>query len=335
MMNPTVRVDERSCLKTAELLKQLHLRKSFYERPFLRISAPDEIRLRGYFYSVAICHQTYQLQNKKLNLFGWDYLEYVFTILMANENSLLSPGSLSKMPVDDLQAKLALLFSPDGLIQNSTLDRLEERSKMLIELDKFLETSFQSSLLNFVETTGSKLLNAGNGFYESLPLIQAFADPLRKKTTFLLKLLEEAGMLSIRDPENFIPIMDYHMQRVLLRIGCVRTEDHELHHKLVSRTPIKHDTEIRKACIEAFRIISGVSGHVVTKMNDFFWSLGRSCCNESPLCQAGQCEKDPCTFFEIVELEEHKECYFKSECKGYTDRNFRDLWQPIIETHFY
>jgi hypothetical protein len=108
-----------------------------------------------------------------------------------------------------------------------------------------------------------------------------------------------------------------------------------LRRKLIDRSKLQSDEEIRKACINAFNIIAGISGYSVTKMNDFFWSLGRSCCNEKLLCQTGQCEKEPCTFFEIVDIKAHTECHFKSACKGYSDETYRSLWQPMVNTHYY
>jgi hypothetical protein len=334
-MQKKVRIDEETCLKTAGLIRNIHPRKEFYERPFLRIVAPDETRMRGIFYAVAICHQTYQLQDKGLNLYGWDYLEHVFSRLMTDQDALLQPGALLNISFNELSNALASMFSADGNPSNSSLDRLAERTGMLIELDTFIANFYHSSLMSLVAETGRKLLNSGNGFYELLPSVLAFADPLKKKITFLLKLLEEAGLVEIIDTENYIPIMDYHMQRVLLRMGCVEVNDEDLYKILVNRSLLDNDEDVRIACIEAFKVISIASGHAVTKMNDFFWSLGRSCCNENPLCQVGTCEKSPCTFAQIVELEEHTTCHFKSACKGFNDAKYRKLWQPIVDTHYY
>ncbi len=145
----------------------------------------------------------------------------------------------------------------------------------------------------------------------------------------------EAGLLNIHDSENFIPIMDYHMQRVLLRMGCVEITDKILRDKISSREPMQTDEPIRSACIGAFRLIAAGSGHPVIKLNDFFWSLGRSCCNENLLCQTGRCEKNPCTFEQIVELGDHHYCMFEGICTGSKNKSYRNLWQPVVQTHYY
>jgi hypothetical protein len=165
--------------------------------------------------------------------------------------------------------------------------------------------------------------------------MEAFSDPLQKKSTFLIKLLEESALLKIKDHEHFIPIMDYHMQRVLMRLGCVEITDKQLHQQLIERTPINSDEAIRVACVDAFRIIADISGHPVTKMNDFFWSVGRSCCNETTLCKDKVCSKNPCTLTQIIKLNIHNFCIFEEDCKGYRDDNYRNLWQPLVDTHFY
>lgn len=334
-MEGNVIVNREKCREAGMLISKLHPRKGFYERPFLRISAPVETRLRGYFYAVAICHQTYNLYNLPLNLYGWDYIEHVFTRLMNERHELLMPGFPENTDFRSFKILLASLFSADNDPDNTTLDRLDERSAMIIELDRFLKGRFDSSISRLVENAGGYLVYRGKGYYEVLSGLAAFADPRKKKITFLLKLLEEAKLLKIKDTCNFVPIMDYHMQRVLMRMGCIDITDKELHTKLVSKVQLPDDIEIRNTCIHAFRLISDISGHPVTKLNDFFWSLGRSCCNHEPLCQAGHCEKKPCTFFEIVDLKEHSKCSFEPVCKGFYDETYRNLWQPVVETNYY
>ncbi len=331
----SITLNESVCNEVGQLISVLGLRSSFYQRPFLTVKAPTETRLRGYYYAVAVCHQTYHLQNQVLGLYGWDYLEHVFTELMEQQDSFLLPGKIASAGLQETCRKLAGLFSPDGSAGNTTLDRLEERANMLRELDRFAMEKFNSSLEELNVSTHNRLLNSGRGYYEILPSVPAFTDPMKKKISFLLKLLEEAGLAEIRDAESFIPIMDYHMQRVLLRMGCVEVTDPTLHSKLSMHLPLDTDEEIRSACIQAFRIIAGISGKAITKLNDYFWSLGRSCCNTEPLCRFHHCEKEPCTFNEIVDLREHRSCLFSPACKGYSDEKYRKLWQPVVETHFY
>jgi hypothetical protein len=129
--------------------------------------------------------------------------------------------------------------------------------------------------------------------------------------------------------------MDYHMQRALLRIGCVEVLDRDLREKLINKTPLDSDEDIRKASVGAMRLMSRLSGHSILEMNDFFWTLGRSCCKEKTLCKDGICNKDPCTFKLAVEIDSHDNCVFDGVCKGSRDESYRKLWQPMFDTHYY
>lgn len=323
------------CLKVAACLKTYKFRDWFLKREFLNFEAPVETKLRTYFYSVAICHQTHKLYSKKLKVWGWEYIEHVFTQLGKNNSPFLQPGIISSLSFNDLCNRLAALFSDDANPLNTTLDRIGERASLLAEADYMLENHYKGSIRNLINASKLKLINSGKGLYELLEGFKAFSDPMRKKSTFMLKLMQDAQMIKVKDPQNFVPIMDYHMQRVLLRTGCVEVQSKNLAAKLRNHTPVDKDTTVRKACIEAFRIIAAESEMPVVELNDFFWSLGRSCCNTNPLCQAKRCEKDPCTFARIVEHDDHTHCSLEEVCQGKDSEDYRTMWQPIVETHYY
>lgn len=323
------------CLKVAECLKHFKFRDWFFEREFLNFEAPLETRLRTYFYSVAICHQTQKLYNKKQNLWGWEYIEHVFTQLGRNNSPFLQRGIIASLPFNDLCNRLASMFSDDFSPLNTTLDRVAERASFLAEADYILESQFKGSINNLIKQSKQHLFADGKGLYELLSSFKAYSDPMRKKSTFLLKLFQDAGLVKVKDPENFIPIMDYHMQRVLLRTGCVEVNNQKLAVKLRNHQPVDKDTKVRLACIDAFRIIARESGKPIVELNDFFWSLGRSCCHKDLLCQTGHCEKNPCTFARMVNHDPHDNCSLAEVCLGNEQESYRQMWQPVVETHYY
>jgi hypothetical protein len=333
-VNP-VSLNNDLCRKIGNSIANFTLRNDFYQREFLTIDLDIETKLRMQFFAVAICHQTHVLHHPDMNMWGWDYLEYAFVEIAKNKPGLIDPNYLSKLSVEKLKNELRPYFSKDGNPENCTLDRLDERAKLMIDASGFIVRNFDGNISEIIAASDQMLVNGGKGLYENLRNMEAYADPMQKKTTFLIKLLEESESLKIKDPEHFIPIMDYHMQRVLLRLGCVEIKDEQLRQDLTERKPMKSDKEVRSACIEAFKIIAGISGHPVTKMNDFFWSLGRSCCNETTLCSDKVCSKNPCTLSQIVKIEHHNSCIFEKACMGYTDEKYRKLWQPLVDTHYY
>jgi hypothetical protein len=173
------------------------------------------------------------------------------------------------------------------------------------------------------------------GFYHLFRVFEAYSDPLYKKTSFLLKLLTDASLFSVDDPENLIPVMDYHMQRVLLRSGAVEVLDPTLREALVKRSALPSDTLIREACINASKLVAASAGRGVLQMNDVLYMMGRSCCFEQPLCSSGRCAKQPCSLIRTLQLENHHSCIFSEVCRGASLPEYRQLWNPVVRTHYY
>ena len=328
-------VNKEKCKHVGEVLKGINIRPEFYKREFLSFNNARETKLLVYLFSAAICHQTHSLYHPGLNLWGWDYLEYGFLKMVSENSPLLSPDYLATEPESSISNELLAAFSVDGNPGNSTLDRIEERTSMLVELSKHLKAYYNSSAVDFIDQSDGFLVSNEKGIYKTLGEFMAFSDPQKKKITFLLKLAQDAGIITIKDRSNIIPIMDYHMQRVLLRLGCVDFQNKEYFNQLRRKTPLFSDEPIRSACIQAAKIIAEVSGHGIMKMNDFFWPLGRSCCNTTTICHDHVCRKSPCTFQLMADIQSHSNCIFEKICKGNASDEFRELWEPVIKTHYY
>ncbi|MGM0567051.1 MAG: queuosine salvage family protein [Bacteroidota bacterium] len=331
----SVTINKELVNEIAAITSKLRIRESFYQRDFLSIDADREIIFCGFFAAVAICHQTHHLKSQKKQIYGWDYLEEGFVRLMLEEPDSLTPKKIKQRSVKEISNWLAESFSDSGNPKDTTLDRLEERAYLLKEMSEFIVDNFGGEYRKMLAETCNKLFNGGKGVYEVFPEMEAFKDPLQKKTTFLLKLLQDASLFTVQDEENLYPVMDYHMMRMLLRTGAVDIHDSNLKNKLRNREPLDSDYEIRAACAEAMKAIGLKSGHGILKMNDFYWTLGRSCCAETTLCHDKVCAKSPCTFHEVVDIENHERCALQSVCRGAEEPDFRRLWQPMVQTHFY
>jgi hypothetical protein len=333
-MHP-VFLDFEQCARTALTIGSLKFNPSFYKREFLTFDADRETKLRVYLFSAAICHQTFNLHHPELNLWGWDYMEYGMLKMVESGRALLNPGYVSMCKPDDMEEQLKRAFSTDENPNETTLDRMDERIRMLQQLCLSLHKDYDNRVTNLIDQAEGNVSRGGNGLYELLKSYEAFSDPYSKKITFFIKLATDAGVLRINDPENLVPIMDYHMQRVLLRLGCVRIRDGQLKNELKDQILQKDDLEIRAACIEALRFIAEKSGLPISKMNDIFWPLGRSCCEKTTLCSDGFCLKAPCTLSKTLILKSHSKCLFQDFCTGSQDESFRTLWEPRVDTHFY
>lgn len=321
--------------QVGNILREINIRESFYSRDFLNVNTDRETKMRMCLFSAAICHQTYTLYHNISDLYGWDFMEFAFVNLVKDRADLLNPFFLSTASLTEIKNHLQVYFSPDKTTENCTLDRLDERCAMLKELGTEIQNYFDGNATKFIDQSEGKLIYKGIGLYESLSKFSSFEDPQRKKITFFIKLAIDSGILEIEDQQNIIPIMDYHMQRVLMRLGCIEILDQKLKQQILHKEIQNSDVEIRQACIDSIKIIAKASGHGILKMNDYFWPLGRSCCNETTLCFDKRCEKHPCSFEQIAELDSHHSCIFENICKGKNDKNYRNLWQPVIETNYY
>lgn len=328
-----ISVNKEQSKKIGEIVKTLEFKPSFYERDFIQIDSP--LKMAMHFYAVGICHQTYILANPKLKLYGWDFMEYGFLDILKNAPALLDSKEIVKLSSQQFIEKIKPFFAEDHNPEKCSLDTLEERVDLWMDMANGLNKHFDGKIENlFTQSDWQETQNA-ESLYNYLRLFEAYSDPLQKKSGVFLKLIADAGLVNLENLENVIPIMDYHMQRVLLRTGCVEIKDEKLKSALQGRTPISDDTAIRRACIEAMRIIADVSKMHIFKMNDVFYTLGRSCCNETMLCSHQTCEKTPCSLTRAIRIEQHDSCIFQSVCLGAKNETYRSFWQPIVNTHFY
>ncbi len=334
-MSTKVTVNEQQCELIAQRISPLHLKKSHFERPFLTFPSDKETKLRAFLFISAICHQTHTLINKKKNLKGWECLEYVFTDLGKINSNILDPNFLSTLSPADLSEKLKPLFSDDGSPENCTLDRLEERSNFIIQISKILVEKYGGKVENLLKLSGGFLLGNSNSLYELFKDFKAFSDPLKKKTTVFIQLSSDAKLYQIKDPESVEPVMDYHMQRVLLRTGCIEVVDEELKKSLINKELIDSDEDVRTAAVEAIRLISKVAKKDFFELDFILWSLGRSCCKEKILCIDKICNKKPCTFSNMVNISEHTRCVFEGVCLGNSNEQYQKYWEPIVDTYYY
>lgn len=329
-----IKLCDEQIANTAEVVKLLRFKASFYERPFIKVNLPEEQKLRLYFFSVGICHQTYQLANSSMNLYGWDYLEYGFLKMIESSPALFEPTSIASSDSKRLIDQISTFFAPEGDL--CTLDRMQERVALYQDMAAGLLRTSNGSVYEIISSCSDINGNISTlRLYEKLKAFEAYRDPLNKKSSFFIKLAIDAGLIKIADAENLVPVMDYHMQRILLRTGCVIVEDDILAEALRQRKPMESDVEIRRMCTLASSEIARRAGLNVLQMNDILYLAARSCCNEKTLCRTYICEKTPCSLSRAVELGNHSECVFGDYCKGAIDDRYHKLWQPVVKTHYY
>jgi hypothetical protein len=328
--------DRKQCRKIAGIIANLNFRPSFYKRKFITFRADAETKVRVYLYSLAICHQTQTLKSEKLKKAGWDYLECIFINLAKSKSQYLNPYNLVKKTPNLLASKLGELFSDTGRAKDSTLDCRVVRAEMLIDVANVLVKKYKGEVTNMLQQSNGYLENNGHGLYDLLAEMKAYSnDRVRKKAGGFIKFLDEAKLYKVKDWQHYYPMMDYHMQRVLLRMGCVVIEDINLRNKIVNREKLKSDRDIRLACVKAIKLISNLSGIKISKMNDIFYPLGRSYCTETTLCRDHVVDELRMNFDKVISLSNYLHCPFEKVCKASYNDSYVQFWQPVVETSSY
>jgi len=330
-----VRINTKQIQGITESLKNIKIKDSYRNREFITFNSKREKKIIAYLFCAAICHQTQSLLNSDKNLIGWNYLEYVFSNLAKSDSKLLDIEYINSKTRDELIAPFERLFPENDENPQCTLDKLPERIGLLKDIAQVLQEKYESQIEKLINKSEMRLFNNGKGLYELLNDFQAFQDPLKKKSTLFIKLLFQSGIIYILDSEKFEPLMDYHMQRLLLRTSCIDVLDNELEKMLKNKVFLQSDLEIREKCVEAIRLISKYSGISVLDLDDVFWAIGRSCCNNKIICRDRQCSKNPCTLTSILFLENHDHCLFEKICLGSLNGSYQEFWEPKVSTYYY
>lgn len=319
----------------AEKLKDIRIKDSYRNREFITFNARRDKKIMAYLFCSSICHQTHSLINIDKNLIGWNYLEYVFLNLAKFDSKLLDIEYINRKSKNELIIDFQQLFPESNEIAQCTLDKLPERIDFLKDIGQILQDKYECKIENLINKSEMKLFDNEKGLYELLNDFQAFKDPLKKKSTLFIKLLFQSGIIHILDDGKFEPLMDYHMQRLLLRTSCIDVLDNKLDQMLKNKILIDSDIEIREKCVDAIRIISKLSGISILDLDDIFWAIGRSCCNDKIICRDRQCSKNPCTLDSIIYLEKHEKCLFEGVCIGSFNNSYQKYWEPQVKTCFY
>ena len=118
-------------------------------------------------------------------------------------------------------------------------------------------------------------------------------DPLAKKANLLALILANRPehFLDLRGPTEIAPIVDYHIMRTTLRLGCVVVTDADVRRRIEAREWVDAGAEagIRLAARDAIRTLCYLSGLDVAAVDGFLFTLGRTVCLETEPPRCGEC----------------------------------------------
>jgi hypothetical protein len=157
----------------------------------------------------------------------------------------------------------------------------ERRAALLRDAGTRMSTNGWSGIADIQAAEDGWLIRDERGMLARLADFDAYRDPVRKKSYFLLELLRNECRWHYRDPNHLGVPVDYHEARGHLRLGTVRVLDPELQRRLKARAPVDEeaDVAIRTAVARAIDEIARTSGCAdAPALHYVFWNIFRSCC---------------------------------------------------------
>jgi len=311
-----VEINQSKCEEIAKIIKNFRVKS----KPQAQLKEGEKEKKAFYFFiATAICHQI-----------NWDFLLSSLKNIQENQPEKFTPEYLSSISNEELHEWLKDYSKPWRL-------KIEKRAEFVRDCSENLIRFFDGRVMNLISQSNG-FIEGKDGLYNLLSKFKAYSeDPLKKKSSVLIRFLNDYGLIKIKDPENYLVPIDYHVARVNLRNGRIVVNDEELRNKLTNGIGVepKEDIEIRSAVIEAYKIISEIVGSKLM-FTDFDWCIGRDCCDiDNPCCEENSCQIKNCTPLSRLEFTCKKKCPFDGVCEGSHNIEFKKLKEHKFETTFY
>ena len=247
---------------------------------------------------------------------GWDYL--VATLARAVRNDTFSLRPLDWMGLTDDNVML-LFQSEDG---KTTLTEPGVRASLIRDIGSVMSGEGWTSLRDLYRLSCQKALSGGNAFFVSLERFRAYRDPVRKKSLYLVALLQACCHWAFLDAPELPAPVDYHEVRGHLRLGTVCVHSQELLRKIREYLPVtdEEDVAIRSAVQQAISRIADCLGSAdATTLHYLFWNLFRNVCRRTtPQCtEVRDISSLPERYRYLVELGGPSVCPFLNVCSAY------------------
>lgn len=167
------------------------------------------------------------------------------------------PGLLSAESLAEVgERELAAIFTVAG----DAPSRLDERARLWRDAAALLIEDYAGSAERLIAASEGMLGGPG-GLLARLAAIEAYADPLRKKSFLVCKVWERRSWLAVADPAAWEVCADNVLMRLALRSGLVE--------------PAEDADAVREATRDAFRDVAELAEIPPPLLDDLLWELGR------------------------------------------------------------
>ncbi len=337
------RVNYAKCNEVIAHIKALGGFPQAKEDP-IKMSVPTSMLGTLNLVAVAINHQTTPLVGSPLvgvingaTCKGWDYL-WRQLIRRAESGSYITYPRCLVYTDEHMLSRLLTDGNGGGVMTD-----LQRRARFLADIGKvMLERGWQTAEDMLREADGWLVRSDGKGLYALLKNFAAYrSDPLEKKSNYFLALQQASCGWEYKDPEHLSAPVNYHEQRLHLRIGTVEILDANLAERIRRRQPVtmEEDLAIRGAVKEAIRYIADeISIAMGIKISPAdahyaFWNYARNCCSRDKT----HCEScgPTCTLPERYKVQGVMQCIFAPVCASRGMPVSEMLLEPSFDTDWY
>lgn len=314
--NKLVELDKIRAKKIAKLISPLRFAHPGVFSP-QKINQESDLFLL--YILVGICHQM-----------NWNFLISALDKVRTQTLSKFTPEYLAKITHRELASWLS------AYPRKERLDKKMRRVELVQDMSRFLLERYEGEVLNLARKSAGKM-GGKKGMYALLEETIAYGeDPLKKKATVFIDLADELGLIEFSDWNNYLPPIDYHIARILLRTGVVKVFNKTLLSSLMRSHPAtkKEDLAIRQACIDAIVFLSGKESKMRKKIQGMLWAIGRDCCyEEQPNCES--CQLKDCECQKYITNDCKRGCFLKEACLAFKEnksflklreQNFISTW---------
>ena len=317
-------------------MSNLELAKDFHKHltPQIPTEEPTK-RILAYLFVSSICHQLQSLKGRGMNgqeLRGFNYLCERVSALAKQNPKELDAENLANITAKRLQA----LLLGEGVGEHTTIHDAEGRARILRDIysrvsPELLEEMLEWDRFPIREIYAKIASNLGYAFSR---------DPFYKKASIFIQMMVLGGVWHIENLDDFIPTVDYHKQRLLLRNCCVVPIAQKVQKTLREAEPASPEIEyrLRGACVDAIRIIANNSTKSVMEASIMLWAIGRNCCTKhQPACALEDvvCSRDFCDLPNYIANGCLEECLLVSVCPASEAEALRAYKEPNILTELY
>jgi hypothetical protein len=167
-----------------------------------------------------------------------------------------SPGALSAPRLATVEAdRVGEIFT----IAEEVVAGPEARARLWRDAATRLLERYEGDAQSLIDASGGRL-EGPDGLLARLGEMEAFSDPLRKKSFLLCKIWERRGWVHVSDPDGWQVCADNVLMRLALRCGLVEPGEVE---------------EVRRATLEAWKLVAGKAGISPPLLDDLLWERGR------------------------------------------------------------